>query len=50
MFEKSYFKDLYNFTRLKRFKNLLIEDKLNLYANIKLAIKNIHRNDKMLYE
>ena len=50
MFEKSYLKDLYRFARLKRFKNLSIEDKLNLYADIKLAIRDMHRNNKIFCE
>ena len=50
MFKKSHLEDLYNFIRLERFKDLSIEDKLNLYIDIELAIKDIYRNDKIFYE
>ena len=48
IFQKSYLDDLYNFTRLKKFKNLLIKDRFNLCADIKIAIKDIHCNDNIL--
>ena len=50
VFEKSHLGDLHCFARLERFKNLSIEDKLNLCADIGLAIRDMHRNSKMFCE
>ena len=44
VFEKSHLGDLHRFARLERFKDLSIEDKLNLCADIGLAIRDMHRN------
>ena len=50
VFEKSHLGDLYRFARLERFKDLSIEDKLNLCADIGLAIRDMHRNGKLFCE
>lgn len=47
VFEKSHFGDLHGFARLERFKNLSIEDKLNLCADVGLAIRDMHCNGNM---
>ena len=50
MFERSYLEDLNNFARLERFKDLSIEDILNLCADIGLAIRDMDCNGKMFCE
>ena len=49
VFLKSHFGDLYSFAKWERFKDLSIEDKLNLCADIGIAIKDMHRNGDTLY-
>ena len=50
VFEKCYLGDLHRFARLERFKDLSVEDILNLCADVGLAIRDMHRNGKMFYE
>ena len=44
VFQKTHLGDLHRFTRLERFKNLSIEDRLNLCVDIGIAISNMHHN------
>ena len=48
VFQKSHLGDLYNFARRARFKELLIEDKLSLCADIGIAIRGVHYNGSVL--
>ena len=50
VFEKSYLGDLHRFAGLESFKDLSIEDKLNLCADIWLAIRDMHGNGNISYE
>ena len=44
VFQKSHFGDLYDFTKRERFQSLSVEDKLNLCADIGIAIRDMHHN------
>lgn len=44
VFQKSHLGDLYSFARRERFKALSIEDKLNLCADVGIAIRDMHYN------
>jgi Protein tyrosine and serine/threonine kinase len=44
VFQKSHLGDLYHFAKLERFKDLSIEERLNLCADIGIAIRDMHRN------
>lgn len=50
VFEKSHLGDLYRFAGLESFKDLSIEGKLNLCADVGLAIRDMHRNGNMFCE
>lgn len=50
VFEKSHLGDLHRFARLESFKDLSIEDKLNLCADVGLAIRDMHRNGNIFCE
>ena len=50
MFEKNHFEDLHRFERLELFKNLSMNDKLNLYTDVRIVIKNMHQNDMIFTE
>ena len=50
VFEKSHLGDLHRFAGLESFKDLSIEDKLKLCANIGLAIRDMHGNGNMFCE
>ena len=47
VFQKSHFGDLCKLSKLKRFKDLLIEDKLSLCADIGIAIRDMHHNSNI---
>ena len=48
VFQKSHLEDLHRFAKLERFQNLTIEDKLDLCADIGIAIRDMHHNGSML--
>lgn len=51
VFQKSQFGDLHDsFAKWQRFKNLSIEDKLNLCADVGIAIRDMHHNGTILTE
>lgn len=49
VFQQSHLGDLHGFSKLERFKNLLIEDKLDLCADIGIAIRDMHHNGDILF-
>ena len=48
MFQKTHLGDL-RFARLERFKNLSIEDRLDLCADIGVVVRDMHENDNIFY-
>ncbi|KAL8724888.1 MAG: hypothetical protein Q9166_007692 [cf. Caloplaca sp. 2 TL-2023] len=44
VFQMSHLGDLYNFTRLEKFKTLSMEDRFNICADIGIAIRDMHHN------
>ena len=50
VFEKSHLGDLHRFERLKKFKSLSMDDKLNLCTDVGIAIKDMHNNDMISIE
>ena len=50
VFEKSHLGDLHSFAKRERFKNLSIEDKVNLCADIGIAIRDMHSNGIVFIE
>ena len=49
VFQKTHLGDLQRFARLKRFDNLSMADKLNLCADIGIAIRDMHHNGNILH-
>ena len=49
VFQKSHLGDLYNFTRLEQFKNLSMEDRFELCADIGIAIRDMHCNGNVFF-
>lgn len=51
VFQKSQFGDLHNsFAKWQRFKKLLIEDRLNLCADVGIALRDMHHNGTIFTE
>ena len=48
VFQKTHLGDLQRFARLKKFENLLMEDRLNLCTDIGIAIRDMHHNGNAL--
>ena len=49
VFQKSHLGDLHRFAKLERFENLSVEDKLDLCADIGIAIRDMHHNGNILW-
>lgn len=49
VFQKTHLGDLQRFVKLERFKNLSIKDRLNLCADIGIAIRDMHHIGSVLY-
>ena len=49
VFQKTDLGDFHKFSKLEKFKSLSIEDKLNLCADVGIAIRDMHRNGNVLY-
>ena len=50
VFEKSYLGDLHSFAKQEKFRNLSIEDRLNLCANVGIAVRDMHLNGIVLIQ
>ena len=49
VFQQSHLGDLHGFSKLERFKNLSIEDRLDLCADIGMAVRDMHHNGTVLF-
>ena len=49
VFQKTHLGNLLRFARLERFKNLSMEDRLDLCADIGVAIRDMHENGNIFY-
>lgn len=50
VFQKSHLGDLHSFERLEKFKNLSMDDRLNLCADVGIAIRDMHHNGTLFIE
>lgn len=50
VFQKSHLGDLHRFERLEKFKNLSMNDKLNLCTDVGIAIRDMHNNGMISIE